>query len=74
MFSGPLHAATLQIYLKVFSPTPDVFATCFNLDVTKCLAIAESAAQLLICLAQNQIYMFICVPELGCDPTSSYPE
>lgn len=39
MFLGPLHAATLQIRLKVFFPMPDVFATHFNLDVTKCLAI-----------------------------------
>lgn len=30
----------------------------------------RSAAQLLICLAENQIYMCICIPELGYDPAS----
>lgn len=40
MFSGPLHAATLQIRLKVFSPMPDVLVACFNFNVTKCSALA----------------------------------
>jgi len=40
MFLGPLHAATLQICLKVFSPVPDVFVTCFNFNVTKCSGLA----------------------------------
>lgn len=40
MILGPLHAATLQLCLKMLSPMPDVPVTCFNFHVTKCWALA----------------------------------
>lgn len=40
MILGPLHAATLQLGLKMLSPMPDVPVTCFNFHVTKSWALA----------------------------------